>query len=223
MYRRAGRRIVRHPIVAANVSKRIMRLPVFVGNPGRRTSGTTHMTSRSRTDAAGNAALRLLQSFYRIGRHRVASETLSQALFAPSVGTIDSPSVLSASLPRSARLKENVPTTRGHGFGRSGEALGPGQPGYRARQSTKPFTTVRPRTWWRSPRCLPGLRQQLAERHALGLPTVERLFESTDGTRRYLLRLVDGRTVETVLMPEASATPSASRARWAVRWTASSA
>ena len=31
---------------------------------------------------------------------------------------------------------------------------------------------------------------------------MDRLFESTDGTRRYLLRLSDGRTVETVLMPE---------------------
>src|SRR5262249_59758555 len=29
-----------------------------------------------------------------------------------------------------------------------------------------------------------------------------RLYQSIDGTRRYLLRLEDGRTVETVLMPE---------------------
>jgi 23S rRNA (adenine2503-C2)-methyltransferase len=34
------------------------------------------------------------------------------------------------------------------------------------------------------------------------MPTVDRLFESSDGARRYLLRLGDGRTVETVLMPE---------------------
>jgi 23S rRNA (adenine2503-C2)-methyltransferase len=46
------------------------------------------------------------------------------------------------------------------------------------------------------------MREDLAVRHALGLPEVDRLFESTDGTRRYLLRLEDGRTVETVLMPE---------------------
>jgi 23S rRNA (adenine2503-C2)-methyltransferase len=36
----------------------------------------------------------------------------------------------------------------------------------------------------------------------VGQPTVEQRFESSDGTRRYLLRLDDGRTVETVWMPE---------------------
>ncbi len=36
----------------------------------------------------------------------------------------------------------------------------------------------------------------------MGLPAVERLYESADGTKRYLLGLEDGRTVETVLMPE---------------------
>ena len=36
----------------------------------------------------------------------------------------------------------------------------------------------------------------------LGLPEIARLYQSADGTRRYLLRLADGRTVETVLMPE---------------------
>jgi 23S rRNA (adenine2503-C2)-methyltransferase len=42
----------------------------------------------------------------------------------------------------------------------------------------------------------------LASRQTVGLPEVARVFESADGTRRYLLRLEDGRTVETVLMPE---------------------
>src|SRR6202030_3745267 len=36
----------------------------------------------------------------------------------------------------------------------------------------------------------------------LGLPQVDRCYNSVDGTRRYLLRLEDGRTIETVLMPE---------------------
>ena len=36
----------------------------------------------------------------------------------------------------------------------------------------------------------------------MGLPAVERRFDSVDGTRRYLLRLEDNRTVEAVLMPE---------------------
>ena len=50
---------------------------------------------------------------------------------------------------------------------------------------------------------LPGaLRSELAAEHEIGLPLVERRYDSSDGTRRYLLRLADGRTVETVLMPE---------------------
>jgi 23S rRNA (adenine2503-C2)-methyltransferase len=50
---------------------------------------------------------------------------------------------------------------------------------------------------------LPGkLRQRLASEHTVGLPDAERLYKSSDGTRRYLLRLEDGRTVETVWMPE---------------------
>lgn len=36
----------------------------------------------------------------------------------------------------------------------------------------------------------------------LGLPALERRYDSADGTRRYLLRLNDGKTVETVWMPE---------------------
>ena len=36
----------------------------------------------------------------------------------------------------------------------------------------------------------------------MGLPEIAQLYESADGTRRYLLRLDDGRTVETVCMPE---------------------
>jgi 23S rRNA (adenine2503-C2)-methyltransferase len=46
------------------------------------------------------------------------------------------------------------------------------------------------------------IRTELAANAELGLPTLESRYQSTDGTRRYLLRLSDGRTVETVLMPE---------------------
>jgi 23S rRNA (adenine2503-C2)-methyltransferase len=46
------------------------------------------------------------------------------------------------------------------------------------------------------------LRAQLAGEYSLGLPPIERHFDSADGTRRYLLRLADGKTVETVWMPE---------------------
>jgi 23S rRNA (adenine2503-C2)-methyltransferase len=47
-----------------------------------------------------------------------------------------------------------------------------------------------------------SMRTELSARAALGLPELERLYQSVDGTKRYLLRLEDGRTVETVLMPE---------------------
>src|SRR5580704_7257375 len=46
------------------------------------------------------------------------------------------------------------------------------------------------------------VRDELSLHAELGLPELDRRFESVDGTRRYLLRLSDGRTVETVLMPE---------------------
>jgi len=46
------------------------------------------------------------------------------------------------------------------------------------------------------------LRQDLAASHSVGLPRLARLYESTDGTKRYLLELEDLRTIEAVLMPE---------------------
>src|ERR1041384_2239242 len=82
------------------------------------------------------------------------------------------------------------------------EALGPDQPAYRAKQL---YQSV-----YRNPvsdlvqiTALPAaLRASLAERHSLGIPGIEQLYLSSDGTKRYLLRLEDGKTVETVLMPE---------------------
>jgi 23S rRNA (adenine2503-C2)-methyltransferase len=82
------------------------------------------------------------------------------------------------------------------------EALGPGQPGYRARQIYEALYRGQAADLVQVSTLPVRMRQELAERHALGLPTVDRVFESSDGTRRYLLRLADGRTVETVLMPE---------------------
>jgi len=46
------------------------------------------------------------------------------------------------------------------------------------------------------------LRARFAEEFPLGLPTIEHKYQSTDGTIRYLLKLSDGKTVETVWMPE---------------------
>ncbi|MCC6390248.1 MAG: 23S rRNA (adenine(2503)-C(2))-methyltransferase RlmN [Bryobacterales bacterium] len=46
------------------------------------------------------------------------------------------------------------------------------------------------------------LRERLEGALPFGLPEADHSYESTDGTRRYLLKLADGKSVETVLMPE---------------------
>jgi len=46
------------------------------------------------------------------------------------------------------------------------------------------------------------MRGQLDQQFKFGLPEADSWFDSSDGTRRYLLKLQDGRTLETVLMPE---------------------
>jgi 23S rRNA (adenine2503-C2)-methyltransferase len=47
-----------------------------------------------------------------------------------------------------------------------------------------------------------SLRGRLARECSFGLPEIEQSFESVDGTRRYLVRLTDGKAVEAVWMPE---------------------
>lgn len=47
-----------------------------------------------------------------------------------------------------------------------------------------------------------SLRREMASRFVSGVPRVQSRFQSVDGTVRYLLELEDGRSVETVLMPE---------------------
>jgi len=46
------------------------------------------------------------------------------------------------------------------------------------------------------------LRADLAEQWEIRLPAVHRRFDSSDGTRRYLVRLKDGEFAETVFIPE---------------------
>lgn len=47
----------------------------------------------------------------------------------------------------------------------------------------------------------PASRDALAGSLSLDLPAISRHFDSEDGTRRYLIRLHDGQTVESVLIP----------------------
>jgi 23S rRNA (adenine2503-C2)-methyltransferase len=82
------------------------------------------------------------------------------------------------------------------------QVLPPGEPAYRAAQVYRAIYHQKVDNLVQIS-ALPGrVRTQLAETAELGLPELDRRFESVDGTRRYLLRLNDGRTVETVLMPE---------------------
>src|ERR1700683_4112345 len=78
------------------------------------------------------------------------------------------------------------------------QALGASEPGFRARQIYEAVYRRRVTDLAEISNLPKALRATLP----LGLPEIERRFESTDGTRRYLLKLDDGKTVETVWMPE---------------------
>jgi 23S rRNA (adenine2503-C2)-methyltransferase len=82
------------------------------------------------------------------------------------------------------------------------EALGSAQPGYRAKQVYQALYRGQAGEFVQISTLPASLRAELSVRHRVGLPEVAQLYQSADGTRRYLLRLDDGRTVETVLMPE---------------------
>ncbi len=80
--------------------------------------------------------------------------------------------------------------------------LGPEQPSYRARQLYDALYKKQVANLSEVSNLPQVVRSELLTRSTLGVPSLEHRFDSTDGTRRYLLRLEDNRTVETVLMPE---------------------
>jgi 23S rRNA (adenine2503-C2)-methyltransferase len=82
------------------------------------------------------------------------------------------------------------------------QALGTDQPGFRARQIYDALYRQQVTDLVQISSLPAQMRRELSQEHAVGLPAIARLYESADGTRRYLLSLDDGRTVETVLMPE---------------------
>jgi hypothetical protein len=82
------------------------------------------------------------------------------------------------------------------------EALGPGHPQFRAKQIYTALYRQKVADLVQVTTLPAALRTELAGPQRVGLPEIARVYDSTDGTRRYLLRLEDGRTVETVLMPE---------------------
>jgi 23S rRNA (adenine2503-C2)-methyltransferase len=82
------------------------------------------------------------------------------------------------------------------------EALGSGVPAFRARQVYDAVYRQKVTDLLQITSLPVTLRKDLSSHHALGLPALSKEYHSIDGTRRYLLGLEDGRTVETVLMPE---------------------
>ena len=82
------------------------------------------------------------------------------------------------------------------------EALGADQPAYRAKQLYDALYRRQASDLIHISVLPASTRKELAGHHSVGLPEIARVFDSADQTRRYLLRLDDGRTVETVLMPE---------------------
>jgi 23S rRNA (adenine2503-C2)-methyltransferase len=83
-------------------------------------------------------------------------------------------------------------------------ALGSAHPPFRAKQIYDAVYRQR-LTDLTSISSLPkAFREDLGRQLPLGLPEIEKYYDSQDGTRRYLLKLDDGKSVETVWMPEES-------------------
>jgi 23S rRNA (adenine2503-C2)-methyltransferase len=76
------------------------------------------------------------------------------------------------------------------------------EPAYRARQVYEALYHRRAASFDDLTTLAKPLRQALALRCCFGYPEPVSVYQSTDGTKRYLLRLADGKTVETVFMPE---------------------
>src|SRR5713226_9350478 len=81
-------------------------------------------------------------------------------------------------------------------------ALGASEPAFRAKQIYDAVYRRRVTGLGGISNLPKPLRTRLADELPLGLPEIEHRYDSADGTRRYLLRLADGKTVETVWMPE---------------------
>ncbi len=83
-----------------------------------------------------------------------------------------------------------------------GILLGPSQPSFRARQLFDALYKKRVGNLSDITNLPQTIRDQLFASNTFGLPEAEHRYDSIDGTRRYLLRLADNRTVEAVIMPE---------------------
>jgi 23S rRNA (adenine2503-C2)-methyltransferase len=78
-----------------------------------------------------------------------------------------------------------------------------GERGYRATQITEALYRQRVTDVGAMTALSAGLREELGQRGiAVGMPEIVQTAKSVDGTERYLVRLGDGETVETVWMPD---------------------
>jgi 23S rRNA (adenine2503-C2)-methyltransferase len=77
-----------------------------------------------------------------------------------------------------------------------------GEPEYRARQLYAWLYARRERSFEAMTDLSRPLRQRLAERYQVSWPALAERSDSRDGTRKYLLRLGDGASVEAVYIPE---------------------
>ncbi len=78
-----------------------------------------------------------------------------------------------------------------------------GQKGYRATQTVEALYRQRVTSLDEVTTLPVGLREELAAKgYAVGMPEIVQAARSVDGTERYLIRLADGETVETVWMPD---------------------
>jgi 23S rRNA (adenine2503-C2)-methyltransferase len=80
--------------------------------------------------------------------------------------------------------------------------LGTSEPAYRAKQLFEALYGARITNFEQLTAFPKALRGRLAEECQIGHLTTAARYESVDGTRRYLLTLDDGKTVEAVFMPE---------------------
>ncbi len=80
--------------------------------------------------------------------------------------------------------------------------LGPNQPAFRTRQLFDALYRQQVADLSEISSLPISLRNQILSCYSADLPAIEHRYDSSDGTKRYLLGLCDGRTVEAVLMPE---------------------
>src|SRR5215471_233315 len=78
-----------------------------------------------------------------------------------------------------------------------------GQKGYRATQATNALYRQRVTSLDEVTTLPAALRDEMAAAgYVIGMPEILQTARSVDGTERYLIRLTDGETVETVWMPD---------------------